>query len=384
MPNDAALYPAEVEKMERLLLKTEARIIEQISNKRQRNLLTYAEERSLARVQEILQEMTDEAGEYAPAIVEKSYMSGREQKQRVSQPPAFSIPEMAVMERLANNLIGTVIEASITVDATIHSRWRRAQFLGRMGADVYRRGALEAVAEITASGEGISAARAIFLEEMKQKGVTAFVDKSGKQWGLHAYGTMATRATARQSGNAATFYADAEHDLYRCSTHFPTCHICAPLQGRVYSKSGNHPIYPPLVKCFGLVDTAGPETLENSWLIIHPNCLHVFTKFYEEAHSEDELAEIRAFSSFVSNPLDVNPRTAEETAAYNGRMSGRQKLLQDYHQWQRYRLVIPNQVPKTFQTFLKHKVAHDNQYALYMKHYRAANKQLKNTAEKGA
>ena len=70
-----------------------------------------------------------------------------------------------------------------------------------------------------------------------------------------------------------------DHDLWQIIKIGSTCPVCAPLEGRVYSKSGTDPDYPPLSMAFGKVDPAGGDNLANTWLNIHPNCLHMLTKY---------------------------------------------------------------------------------------------------------
>lgn len=38
-----------------------------------------------------------------------------------------------------------------------------------------------------------------FIEALRRKGVTAFVDKAGRRWSLHTYGSMVLRTTSRQA-----------------------------------------------------------------------------------------------------------------------------------------------------------------------------------------
>lgn len=92
--------------------------------------------------------------------------------------------------------------------------------------------------------------------------------------------------------------ADDRQDLYEISSHGTTCAICAPLEGRVYSKSGNDPDFPPLASAFGKVDSNGPDSLTNSYLNIHPNCLHVLTPWTPMGLTEEEVQKVKDFSSF--------------------------------------------------------------------------------------
>lgn len=82
---------------------------------------------------------------------------------------------------------------------------------------------------------------ASMTRELQQEGVTAFVDKAGRHWSLQDYCNMATRTTARQAEVSAILTADPEHDLYKIVKIGSTCPICAPLEGRVYSRVRDQP-----------------------------------------------------------------------------------------------------------------------------------------------
>jgi hypothetical protein len=112
-----------------------------------------------------------------------------------------------------------------------------------------------------------------YLIALQQSGITGFVDKGGRAWSLRNYGDMAVRTTSRQAAVAELLTRDDEQDLYMISKIGSTCPVCAPLEGRVYSKSGTDPNYPPLSLAFGKIDPTGPEDLSNTFLNIHPNCL---------------------------------------------------------------------------------------------------------------
>ena len=161
--------------------------------------------------------------------------------------------------------------------------------------------------------------------------------------------------------------------MYKISSHGTTCALCAPYEGRVYSRSGNDPDFPPLAEAFGKVDVNGPDSLANSWLNIHPNCLHVLLPWTPAGRSEEEIQKIKDFSNPKKNPFAKDPRTEKQIKAYRRKEEGRAKWLADYRQWERYRMALGDKVPKTFQTFQKHKLAGDDKYKNWEKLYRTQN-----------
>ena len=56
---------------------------------------------------------------------------------------------------------------------------------------------------------------------------------------------MVLRTASRQAEVLAVLTENPDHDLYQISSHGTTCPLCAPLEGRVYSKSGRDPDFPP-------------------------------------------------------------------------------------------------------------------------------------------
>jgi len=221
-----------------------------------------------------------------------------------------------------------------------------------------------------ATGQGATASVNEFVNALLREGVTAFVDKAGRNWSLHTYADMVCRTTSRQAEVLAVLTADDSQDLYKISSHGTTCKICAPLEGRVYSKSGKDPNYPPLAAAFGKIDPNGPDDLTNSYLNIHPNCLHVLLPWTPAGRSEKEIKETQDFSSFKKNPPTKDPRTQEQIDAYRKKETARAKWLRDYRQWEDYKIALGDDVPKTFETFQKHKNADDEKYKKWQKLYR--------------
>lgn len=376
----ATAYSPETEKLIKLYERAEQDIIDAISYKRSLDYVTLADEAALERVRETLNDLIADSWVQAPKAIQAQLIRGKAQAVGLSSAKLLTIADHALVDRLVTNLMGELVQASIQANTHVNRLWDRAVVLGRREPDNLRTSVLEAVARGEASGYGISQARQVFIQEMKNQGVVAFTDKKNKNWSIRTYGEMAIRTASRQTTNLGVLVAVEEHDLYLMSSHATSCPICAPLEGRVYSKSGTSPYYPPLAKAFGKVDKNGPDTLDNSWLNIHPNCLHVLTRFTEAGKTEAEIQKIRQFSSFSNNPPNIDPRPMNEIKAYRAKEMGRAKLLADYRQFERYRLVLGTDMPKTFQTFLKHKVAKSEKYQTWMKLYRQRNKEVKNLA----
>ena len=370
----------ELQKLIQIFLKAETDIINEIGRLRSLGNADYHVVASLERVQAILRQMENDSWEWAPKAIEKMFYVRVPEARRIEgetpekhlrgylNASTLTGEQHAIVDSLVMNLMGEITGASMTVMTNLQSA-----LLGRVEPDVYRRVGLEQVALRQATGQGVYRQLHGFVEALRREGVTAFVDKAGRSWSLHTYCSMVSRTTSRQAEVLAVLTADPDQDLYQISSHGTTCKVCAPFEGRVYSRSGTDPDFPPLAMAFGKMDPAGPDTLANTWLNIHPNCLHVLLPWTPAGRSEEEIQRIRDFSDPKKNPFTVDPRTQKQIDAYRKKEAARRHWLENYRQWERYRMTLGDKVPRTYQTFEKHKRADDDKYHEWQRLYREAN-----------
>lgn len=373
----------ELDKLISIYLKAETDIINEIARLRSQGLIDYHAVAALERVQAILNKMQTDSWEYIPHMIEKMfYVRVPEARKKLDVPETpvkhfmgyvnattLTSTQTDIVQKLALNLATELSDASVVAMSSLENA-----LIGRRENDVFRRVGLELVANMQATGRSTAATVPEFVKILQREGVTAFIDKAGRNWSLHTYASMVTRTTSRQAEVLAVLTADPEHDLYKISSHGTTCGLCAPYEGRVYSKSGTDPDFPPLAAAFGKIDPAGPDDLSNTWLNIHPQCLHVLMPWTAAGRTEKEIQEIKDFSNPSKNPFTVDPRSQKQIEAYRDKEKARAKWLDDYRQFERYRVTIPDDTPKTFNTFLKHKLADDEKYQNWMKLYREANR----------
>lgn len=190
---------------------------------------------------------------------------------------------------------------------------RRRYVIGRREQDVLRQKTLAELAKNEAAGANMHVATRNLIESLMRDGIVAFQDKSGRRWSLGHYCEMATRTGARQSINVGELYGDPEHDLYYIVPRGSRCPVCSKYEGRVYSRSGKNPNYPPLAKAFGKIDPNGPDTIENTYVSIHPNCRHALAKWYEKGKKPEEIERMRKTSN---QSFDVERRTKKQVEEY--------------------------------------------------------------------
>lgn len=372
-----------LKKLIEIYLQAETEIINEIARLRSRGLIDYHAVAALERVQRILRGLENESWKYAPRMVEAEFYGLHPEARKplaqtetvakhiagYLQARTLTSEQHFVVDQLVNALMSELTGANMKAMETLQDA-----IIGRTEPDIYRRIGLEVVAAQEATGRGVRPSVPDFVERLRREGVTAFVDKSGRNWSLHTYASMVCRTTARQAEVMAVLTQDEEQDLYTIRGVDDPCGLCAAFQNRVYSKSGNDPDFPPLADAFGKVDPAGANTLANTYLNIHPNCRCAVIPWTAAGLSREEVERIKHFSNPLNNPYSLDPRSEKAIKAYRKKETARRHWLQNYRQWERYRMTLGNKVPKTFETFEKHKRADDDKYKAWEREYREENK----------
>lgn len=356
-----------------IFLRAERDIVNEITRKRLHEYVDYAEVAALDRVQFILQNMLDETWEYAPVMVEKIFYQTAKDLSGYANAKAQVTMQTSVVRRLADNLLGDIVEASATAMESVKDLFS----IGSLQPGTIRNETLKRVASQQITGAGSARTGAKLAQDLQNHGITGFIDKTGRRWGLYDYCNMAVRTTARQAEVSAILTEDPEHDLYQILAVGSTCPVCAPLEGRIYSRSGRNPEYPALTAAYGKVDPGGADDLTNTYLNIHPNCVHPLVKYTTAGKTRDQIEADKDFSNFRKNPPDQDPRSEAQVAAYKKKVAARQKLLNDIKQFKQYQAILGEDMPKTFQTFQKHKIQKSDKYKKWQKAYREENRKIK-------
>lgn len=285
----------EVEQLKKIYEKAQAKVIKIVERQRANNYVDYSSVAQLEKIRDVLEQMRKEAYRVIPKTLEKQYyLSKKMANGKYASALSLTSNDRLVIERLIDQLEAKVTNAAESADRDFRYKWDRALVISRLEPDMIREKTIRAVIEDTAMG-GLEKARNILYEELKKDGLTAFTDKLGRKWNLMSYCNMATRTTALQSRNMGLIAT--EYDLCKISTHAGSCPICKPYEGRVYSKSGLNPNYPSLASAFGKIDPNGPNELYNTYMCIHPNCLHVLMDYTESGKTKEEIDRMREKSN---------------------------------------------------------------------------------------
>lgn len=208
--------------------------------------------RQLAQIQAMINELGTATqrwvGEHVPAL----YRSGM----NIADAAMGSAPmrELTVLHKESIQSIGENIALRMG-DALVR--------VGRTTNDVFREAGLSALQQGTILGETRAQATVRMVADLQERGITAFVDKSGQQWSLSAYSEMVVRTESLEAVNGGMINRLAERgdDLVRVSQHADACPLCEPWEGEILSISGTSTEYAAL-------DDARAEGFE------HPNCGH--------------------------------------------------------------------------------------------------------------
>jgi hypothetical protein len=140
-----------------------------------------------------------------------------------------------------------------------------AQVIGRQVNDIYRELALENVRGTVVGYDTWKQTARRFREQLAERGVTGFKDRSGRMWNMRTYTEMHARTVCMQAHleGTANRLVEQGHDLIKVSTHRGACELCRPFEGKILSITGKTPGYPTLedAKAAGL---------------FHVNCRHAY------------------------------------------------------------------------------------------------------------
>lgn len=162
----------------------------------------------------------------------------------------------------------------------------------RQTADAYRDAVVRASSLVTTgSGTRLQAAQSA-LDGLARQGITGFVDKAGRQWGLESYVDMATRTTTAQSAIRGHLdrLSEGGIELVIVSVSSTPCEICEPWEGLVLSQGPVAAMQRNVVS--GDMEAVQIDgTLEDAIAdgLFHPNCTHNVTGYIHGATKRERV-----------------------------------------------------------------------------------------------
>lgn len=229
--------------------------------------------------------------------------------------------------------------------------------------DALRSAGLSAAGEKMAAGATLSDMRKRLIDMLQQEGFMTVQYGQGPgayQVRVENYASMVARSTTREASNTAKLNAAMEHgyDLVLFTEHYPTCEICAPIQGRVYSISGEDKRFPALDMLPGFKD---------GYKNLHPNCRHVLVPTVERLWTDEERKKYLADGI---KPITGDTRSPQEVSLYNKQQADARRLREDLYQYERYKQRLGEDAPKTFAAFRRLKRANGETWGFMQLDYR--------------
>ena len=306
---------------------------------------------ALNEVQDILRELDEFADEWIETNIPRAYRQGWDD---TFENPLINIPTGFAKELLYSNFAGINRQAVEVVAYNLQDMLRGAtQLVGRQANDVFRHVGLMATQQRLITGEAIAKTTAQMKEKFVSQGVTAFQDKLGRTWSLDSYCEMVARTTTREATTLGTInrLAAGGYDLVQISEHEPTCELCAPLAGKVFSLSGDTPGYPRY----------------DNYIPVHPSCLHILWSYQAKFDSDPE--KTKAFSN---TSLTEDPRSEAEKKAYKAMQNKKRKERDLREQYKRYVARLGEEEVGSIQNFARSKKIDSDRWYQMQQDYRDA------------
>jgi hypothetical protein len=195
--------------------------------------------RRLVEVRAILKRVDTAAMKRIRGVVKDSFRLGARTAKRTQvfgDQTTFSRVNREAVDILVENLEGRLGAATQTV--------------GRRVEDVFRREQLRYATRQIVTNVPLPYTSGEMARTLRRRKATAFVDKSGREWGLESYAEMAIKTTQSDAVAQGTQNAmlDRGFDLAAVNSVVGPCHICKPFDGKTYSLTGQTEGYERLVE----------------------------------------------------------------------------------------------------------------------------------------
>ena len=257
----------------------------------------------------------------------------------------------------------------ITQNANIDLN-KAINIVGRRMQDAVREAGIEATAEKLTTGQTIREMQKNLQDKLKQQNLTAVEYANGTKMPIEKYAETVARSTTAETQNKAKVIQgqDWGYNLVRFTEHSPTCEVCSMYQGRVYAltKEAANGKYKgskgQALHFLYLYDTA----LISGYSTIHPNCRHRLSVLPAGAYTAAEMEE---FSRKSMQPFE-DMRSDKERKAYAQEQAVKRKRNESRKQYEKIKVALPNEAPKTFAAFVKMKAAKSERYKELLKDYR--------------
>ena len=170
-------------------------------------------------------------------------------------------------------------------------------------ADETRRATLDKIIKGRIKGDTRESIGKDVVKELRKEGISALTDRGGREWDLKVYADMLARTTLTEAHNKGMINQTAANgfDLVQVSSHYASCPLCAPWQGKVLSATG-------ATKGFDTVKDAEYEGL------FHPNCRHAIAPYHSRYLDESVAWDTEQQKYVPWKELEANDFNREQLA----------------------------------------------------------------------
>lgn len=354
----------EIETLIKLFVKAREQLLDTIINYKGVGTKVYANT-ILQQVQDNIAMLEAQTGNFASSAIPREYNDALNETYEYFKKNNLQMLPPAMFAQIHTDVIyGVARELQYQIGQGLEQVGRQIlRYVDESRDNALRKAGLEATGEKFASGSTLQQMQKNMIAKLQTEGFMTVQYGSGKdafQVPIDSYAQMVARSTTRESGNIAreTQLKENGYDLVKMTSHSPTCSLCASLQGRVYSISGNDKRFPPLSRAF-----------PNGYHNVHPNCRHSVVPYIEELQEPEENQAVIE----QSNQPYADPRPQDEKALYSKQQTQNRQMRQDRYQHERYKARLGEDAPKTFGAFHKLKKADNAKWAELQKSYRAKN-----------
>lgn len=360
-----------VEELVKLYQEAQKKLVQIITRKARAGSLAQYERRILKQITAELKELKKASPDLVRKMVLEGCKTGLDSAvQDILSSGVAQKPTYDLFSRINRRQIDLIVQN------IVDSLTKAVNLVGRRIEDELREAGLRAASLKTASGSTVKEmqkdlqTRLLGLDLKQSDGRIGVKYSNNTVVSIDTYAKMVSRTTPAEAQNKAKIIQAAQwgYDLVRCTTHSPTCAICAQYQDRIYALTreaangkyrgpNGEQLRFPLLYETALVD--GYET-------IHPNCRHRFVIIVARAYTPAELAEMSRRST---RPFE-DTRTDAERKAYAAEQAVNRKRNADLREWQRYRAALPKQAPATFAGFRRMKSTDSQRYRDLKSDYR--------------
>lgn len=361
----------EIETLIKLFVNAREQLLETIINYKGVGTKVYANT-VLLQLQETLKQLEAQTGSFAASAIPREYEESLNEVYDYFKRNKLQMRPPASFARIHSEVIyGVARELQYNIGRGLEQAGRQVtRYVNTARDNALRKAGLEATGEKFASGSTLKQMQDNLIGKLQSEGFMTVQYGQGKgayQVPIDAYAKMVARSTTREAGNLAreTQLTENGYDLMKMSTHYPTCDLCATLQGRVYSISGKDKRFPALSVAF-----------KSGYRNVHPNCRHVMTYWVEDMQEPEEMQE----AVEESNKPFEDTRPEQEKALYSKQQTQNRQLRQDRYQHERYKARLGEDAPKTFSAFRKEKKANGPVWQFTQLDYKRRSKLLDNPA----